>query len=103
MGVVEELVVELRRLVQQIALKSQISAAPVGWSNPSTDDEIGGKRPSGGVSRADDWSLEAAEYWMKSADYFQRRLERALRRPERGREAIVRGLVDEAEETLRRW
>lgn len=101
---IEPLLAELRALVQQINLKSQINAAPVGRSNPSSDDEIGGKRPPGGIHRGDDWSLEAVDYWMKSADYFQRRLERILTRyHEDAHERLIRELITEAEETLKRW
>lgn len=97
------LILELRELVQRIALKSQVSAAPRGRATPSTDDEIGGKRPPGGINGADDWSLEADGYWMKSADYFQRRLDRILRRPESQQDKLLTELIVEAAETLKRW
>jgi len=96
----EQLIAELRAVVQQIALKSQVSAMNLERSSKATDDDIGGRRPSGGVDRGDDWSLEAAEYWLKSGDYFQRKLERVLAR---GGEVELRALIVEAEATLKAW
>lgn len=95
------LITELRRVVIQIAVKSHVSAAQVGRSTPSTDEDIGGKRPPGGTSGADDWSVDSEGYWLKSADYFQEQLDKIMRN---GRSPLrLRALLDEAQETLKRW
>ena len=61
---------ELRELIAQLEMKSQVSAAQVGRSVRATDDDIGGKRPSGGIDYKDDREPDSV---LKSADYFRRK------------------------------
>lgn len=84
---------ELRRVVTRIALKSQVSAA-VGGTTPSTDEDIGGKRPTGGIDHKGDFQTD---FKMKSAVYFQHRIERVKD------EAQLANLLTEANDALNAW
>lgn len=62
---------ELEHVVLQIAMVSHVSAASLEPSSKSSDEDIGGKRPPGGV----DWQGDREpDYRQKSAAYFVRRL-----------------------------
>jgi hypothetical protein len=85
---------ELLRAIAKIATFSQVPAANVGQSAKSADDDIGGRRPSGGIDRKDDFQTDFA---LKSADYFRRCLARC--RTERA----ITELLIEAKATIEAW
>ena len=124
----EQLIAELRGILLQIALKSHAPTAnanvvlkgddvpkePERWRTRASQPIVphlgahgsrsgSSSTPRGGVSPRDDREAEAEEYWLKSAEYFQHKLNRILRRSESTREILIRELLVEAEETLRRW
>lgn len=95
------LIDEIRSLVVKIAMKSHVSAANPGNSSPSTDDDIGGRRPPGGINHREDREAALEGYWLKSADHFQTRLNRILRNGRSEHELTV--LRNAARETLTAW
>lgn len=84
----------LREVIARIDLLSHVPAANMGRSSRSADDDIGGRRPSGGVVAKDDF---AQEFALKSAEHFRRRLMRC-HTPQ-----AVTMLLDEARKCLESW
>jgi hypothetical protein len=66
-----EIPAELRQLLLELRMVSQVSAARPG-SSRSSDQEIGGKCPPGGLDYEGDREID---YLAKSPDYFVRRLQ----------------------------
>jgi len=85
---------QLRQAIAKVSLLSQVPAASLETAAKSTDDDIGGRRPSGGIANKDDFQIG---YALKSAEYFRRRLARA-RTPR-----AITELLSEAEATLEAW
>jgi hypothetical protein len=85
---------ELRQAIMQIGMLSQVSAANLENNAKSTDDDIGGKRPSGGIVAKDDF---AEGFALRSVEYFDRRLRRAHTA------RAVTELLAEAMATLEAW
>jgi hypothetical protein len=84
----------LRVAIARITLLSQVPAATLERSSRSTDDEIGGRRPKGGIIAKDDFEPEFA---LKSSEYFVRRLRRCHT------ERAITELLTEALATLEAW
>lgn len=83
---------ELRRVVTRIALKSQVSAAR-GKTTPSTDEDIGGKHPPGGIHEWNDFEDD----FPQSYTYFQQKLEDVKTA------ADLTALLEEAKAALEAW
>ncbi len=65
---------ELRQVLAQLELVSQVSAVnldPTAWD---TSESIGGNRPSGGINRKDD---RQDDWPLKSVEHFHRRVAKA--------------------------
>ena len=61
---------ELHRIILRLDLVSHVSAAAPGKTTPAADEDIGGKRPPGGIDHKGD---REDSYRQKSAVYFRRR------------------------------
>lgn len=61
---------QLNALIAILELKSHVPAAQIGKSVHDSTDDIGGKRPTGGIDRRDDREPDSI---LKSADYFRRK------------------------------
>lgn len=85
---------ELQRIILRLDLVSHVSAAAPGKGTPAQDEDIGGKRPPGGIDRKGD---RQANYRQKSAVYFRRRWRHT--NTVDGLEA----LLDEAREAVWAW
>lgn len=77
---VHPLILEIRRIVLRIGLVSHAGAAQLGRSSKGTDDDIGGRRPSGGIEKHDEYCRGCKDcdgtFALKSAEHFQRKLQR---------------------------
>jgi hypothetical protein len=85
---------ELIQVINRIGMLSQVPAASLERSAPSTDDEIGGRRPKGGIIAKDDFEPDFA---LRSAEYFRRRLMR------NSSPRAVTVLLAQARATLEAW
>lgn len=65
---------ELAQVLAELELVSHVSAARPGSSSRDEGEDIGGRRPPGGIDRGDD---REREHLQKSAEHFRRRLARA--------------------------
>lgn len=70
---------ELRQTIAELELCSHVSAAQPGSTSRSADEDIGGKRPPGGIDRREDRAIvehdpKNPERVLRSADHFKRRL-----------------------------
>jgi hypothetical protein len=65
---------ELRQVLAELELVSQVGAAKTGSSGRDEGEDIGGRRPPGGIDRRDDREID---YPQKSVEHFRRRLRRA--------------------------
>lgn len=81
-------------MLAELEMLSQVSAASTGSSTPSTDDDIGGRRPSGGIDRRDDKDVNVG---LKSADHFRVRFERCHS------DRMYMVILDEAREVVSSW
>ena len=61
----------LRKVVLRLTVVSHVAAAGLGRVTPSSDEDIGGKCPGGGIDRFGDFQVD---YRQKTAEHFQRRL-----------------------------
>lgn len=72
---------QLRQTLAELELLSEVSAASLGPSSKSSDEEIGGKRPPGGIDKRADGTYdddhEVIPIAFKSLDHFKKRVERA--------------------------
>lgn len=85
---------ELRSLIARLELMPGVNAASLERSAKATDEEIGGRRPAGGV----DWKGDREEgYGLKSAEYFKRRMSWTHS------EVVLSGLVVEARAAVEAW
>lgn len=62
---------DLRTVIARLELCSHVSAMDLDPSSRDSGEDVGGKRPSGGVDREDDGDRELV---LKSAEHFRRRL-----------------------------
>ena len=85
---------ELQAIVYRIALKSHVGAASMDRVAKSTDDAIGGRRPSGGIVRKDD---REPEFALKSAEYFAAKSKLCRT------DDAISALLSEARKTLDAW
>lgn len=71
----EDVLSELRQTILRLDMLSQVSAVNLDSSGGrDTSDDIGGRRPSGGIDRRDD---RESDWVLKSADHFRRRMRNA--------------------------
>lgn len=82
------------QIIVQLAMVSHVSGTDFDRGSASTDEDIGGKRPPGGVDRQGD---RKESYRQKTAEYFARRLARCTGDAER------EALRLEAERALYDW
>jgi hypothetical protein len=87
---------ELRQVIVQLGLCSHVSAVNFDPSSRDAGEDIGGKRPPGGLDRKEDGEREPGRM-LKSAEHFRRRLARA-----RSERALTEILAD-AEASLSAW
>lgn len=85
---------QLRDAILQLEMISQVPASRPGHTSKSTDEDIGGRRPSGGIDRADDREHDFA---LKSAEHYRRREARCHTDGQR------LALLVEVERTLTAW
>lgn len=99
---------QLRQVVAQLELVSHVNAVALDSSGGrDTSDDIGGKRPSGGVDRRDErrdgvyevgpGEFEEMTFTLKSADHFRRRMASART------DHAMRIILDDAERALKAW
>jgi hypothetical protein len=67
---------ETVRWIIRLDTQSHVSAAPLGRTAKETTDDIGGRRPSGGIAYQDDRNPEST---IRSADFYRRQLQRIER------------------------
>jgi predicted metal-dependent phosphoesterase TrpH len=73
-----ELYRELRQLLAELELVSHVSAMNLDPSSRDASEDIGGKRPPGGIDRRDDLSDNDEHFHaQKSVDHFKKRIQRA--------------------------
>lgn len=87
---------DLRQVLVQLELCSHVGAVNMDPSSRDAGEDIGGKRPPGGVDRREDAEREPGRM-LKSAEHFRRRLARA-----RSERALTQILAD-AEASLSAW
>lgn len=85
---------ELRQVLAGLELISHVSAARPGSSSRDEGEDIGGRRPPGGVDRRDD---REHDHPQKSAEHFRRRL--AHTRTDEQRAMIL----EDAQKALKSW
>lgn len=66
---------ELKQTIAELELISEVSAVSLDPSSRDSGEDIGGKRPPGGVDRKGD---REREWTMKSAEHFRRRAANAV-------------------------
>lgn len=94
---------EIHNVILQLQLCSHVSAANPGSSSKSAEDDIGGRRPPGGIDRKEDrvdsdqQKDKHPERILRSAEHFSRRLERAHS------DRTLRLILAEAEGALSAW
>lgn len=81
----------LRQTVSELELCSHVPAMNLEPSGRDSGEDIGGKRPPGGLVRKDD---RVREWPLKSADYYKRRAAKA-----RSDRALIQ-ILEDAEESL---
>lgn len=85
---------EIRQVLAELEMVSQVSAAATGSSSRDESESIGGRRPPGGIIRKDD---RQDTFPQKSVDHFRRRLAHA--RTDRHLQAIL----EDAQTALVAW
>ena len=90
-----DLLAEIKQVVLRINMCSQVSAMRLERATPSTDEDIGGRRPPGGIDRVGD---REDGYRQKSAQYFAYKLACCD-----GRQELLEALLVEAREALEAW
>lgn len=84
---------EILLCVARLSTMSHVSAASQNGSR-SSDDDIGGRRPRGGIDIRDD---KDPEFDLKSAEHFLRRLARAHS------ELALQAILSDAQKAIRAW
>ena len=84
----------LNRAITRLCLISHAPAMTLGRSVRSSDEDIGGKRPTGGINGQDD---READFRQKSVEHFRARIARCDT-PEAARSLLV-----EVEDTIWAW
>lgn len=85
---------ELRQILANLEMMSQVDAVNLAPSPRNADEDVGGKRPPGGIDRKGD---REPDYPQKSADHFHRRLNGARTQPQ------VDAILTDAEQALNAW
>jgi hypothetical protein len=93
---------ELRQVLAELELVSHVPAVNMDSSSRDAGEDIGGKRPPGGIHRQDDREdsdnpERSHHHKQKSAEHFKRRLARARGNHQR------RQILTEAREALKAW
>jgi hypothetical protein len=85
---------DLREVIARLEMVSHVSAVSLESSGRDTSDDIGGKRPPGGLDHAGD---READWLLKSADHYRRRAARAHT------ERALQAILQEALASLHAW
>lgn len=85
---------ELAQLLAELELVSHVSAARAGSSSRDEGEDVGGRRPPGGIDRGDD---REPMHPQKSVEHFQRRLRRARTN------AHLSAILEDAQRALEAW
>ena|SRR5277367_2457601 len=85
---------EIAQVLARLSICSEVSAANMDSSSRDSSDDVGGKRPPGGIDHEGDRDRDWA---LKSSQHFRKRLERAHS------EAALRSILHDAERALELW
>jgi hypothetical protein len=86
---------QLKQTIAELELCSHVSAVSLDSSGRGSGEDVGGKRPPGGVDRKDDKSREGHK--LKSAEHYKRRVAKARS------EAALQAILKDAKESLVAW
>ena len=103
--------VQLRQTLAELELLSEVSAAQLGPSSRSAEEDIGGRRPPGGIDRRADATYdddrEVIPIAFKSLDHFKARIRRAETRAkledDYELEAELQLVLEDASAALKAW
>lgn len=86
---------QLKQTIAELEMCSHVSAVSLDSSGRDSGEDVGGKRPPGGVDRKDDKSREGHK--LKSAEHYRRRAAKARS------ESALRAILKDAKESLEAW